>query len=58
MAEKNGSACPCCGANAEGLELIAMLLDKWDNETRNPCREVQNDLRAWADKIKKGVNNG
>jgi len=50
--------CPCCGADSGCLELLAQLFDTWDSETENPCREIQNDLRAWADKIKNWVNDG
>jgi hypothetical protein len=33
------------------LRLVAMLLDKRDDETGNPNRTVQADLRRWADRI-------
>jgi len=42
--------CPCCGANAAKLRLVADWFDScYPFPSQN--REVQEDLNAWADAI-------
>lgn len=53
MTDKNettGPHCPCCGASANSLALLAEYFDlKYPD---NPNTEVQDDLRKWAKNIR------
>jgi len=50
--ELNGPTCPCCGADAAGLEMIARFFDVINGRVGITCDEIQNDLRTWAEKIR------